>query len=196
MIALYSVIFTLVVLVTCGLYLSTKPQQRTILLARFHLLRHPSLASVAAPQPPTVDDKAAYAETTPDYKDVFPPSARDALRKSHDYLPDAVRRTFVNEPIRKPHKARKCVMPFDLPLDDVQNNVYTPTGFSIEEIRNLGDFPDYAVLSGVPLPQAYKGFDISRALPRPYRPFRWAYHQTMCMQCPPACEILVDRLTR
>jgi hypothetical protein len=45
--------------------------------------------------------------------------------------------------------------------------------------RNI--FPDYASLSGIPLPKAYLGFNITRALPRPYRPFRWVYHQTMCM---------------
>jgi len=30
------------------------------------------------------------------------------------------------------------------------------------------------------LPEPYGGFDPAKALPRPYRPFRWAYHQTMC----------------
>jgi len=189
MIASYSVILTLVVLFICLLYLSTKHQQRNILLARFHILSHPSPASIPAPHPPSLDDKTVYAETPPDYKDVFPPSVRDALRESHDYLPDAVKGIFDDEPIRKPHKAHKCLMPFDLPLKGLPKSVYTPTGFSIEEIRNLGDFPDYAALSGVPLPQPYKGFDIDKALPRPYRPLRWAYHQTMCMQCPSACEI-------
>lgn len=48
------------------------------------------------------------------------------------------------------------------------------------EIKAFGRFPDYAALTEVPLPSAYKEFDISKALPRPYRPFRWAYHQTMC----------------
>jgi len=53
------------------------------------------------------------------------------------------------------------------------------------EIAAYGDFPDYASLSGVPLPSEYKGFDITKALPRPYRPFRWVYHQTMCKPLPP-----------
>jgi hypothetical protein len=57
---------------------------------------------------------------------------------------------------------------------------YTPTGFSVTEIKALGDFPDYAKLSGVPLPQEYPEFNIDTALARPYRPFRWGYHQTMC----------------
>lgn len=58
---------------------------------------------------------------------------------------------------------------------------YLPnTTRTAEAVAAYGRFPDYAALSGVPLPQAYKDFDISIALPRPYRPFRWAYHQTMC----------------
>lgn len=58
---------------------------------------------------------------------------------------------------------------------------FTPTGFSTNEIKAMGDFPDYATLSGVPLPEPYLEFNIDKALPRPYRPFRWHYHQTMCM---------------
>jgi hypothetical protein len=58
--------------------------------------------------------------------------------------------------------------------------MFTPCEFSTEEIKALGDFPDYVTLSGVPLPEAYPEFDINKAKPRPYRPFRWNYHQTMC----------------
>ena len=61
------------------------------------------------------------------------------------------------------------------------DGLYTPTGYSIEEVKKLGDFPDYSVLTGVSHPRAYLDFDIEKALPRPYRPFRWPYHQTMCM---------------
>ncbi|KAL4980482.1 hypothetical protein BDW66DRAFT_55807 [Aspergillus desertorum] len=63
-----------------------------------------------------------------------------------------------------------------------QEERYTPTGFSVAEVRALGDFPDYAALSGVPLPRPYgKEFEVDKALARPYRPFRWAYHQTMSL---------------
>ena len=55
----------------------------------------------------------------------------------------------------------------------------TPTGFTVEEIKQLGDFPDYAKLSGVPLPSAYTDFDLTLAEARPYRPLRWGYYQTM-----------------
>jgi hypothetical protein len=44
----------------------------------------------------------------------------------------------------------------------------------------MGDFPAYDILSGIPLPEPYVNFDPAKAVPRPYRPFRWAYHQTMC----------------
>ncbi|QIX00641.1 hypothetical protein AMS68_006158 [Peltaster fructicola] len=57
----------------------------------------------------------------------------------------------------------------------------TATGFTAEEVERLGDFPDYATLSGIPLPAPYREFDITKARPRPYRPLRWAYHQTMSL---------------
>lgn len=44
----------------------------------------------------------------------------------------------------------------------------------------LSPWPDYAALTGVPWPKPYDGFILHKALPRPYRPFRWPYHQTMC----------------
>lgn len=56
---------------------------------------------------------------------------------------------------------------------------------SNKEIEAYGDFPDYAMLSGVRLPDPYPEFNIEKALPRPYRPFRWNYHQTMGMLSTP-----------
>lgn len=73
------------------------------------------------------------------------------------------------------------MMPYEANYTEVDGSKHTPTGFSVDEINALGDFPDYAELSGVPLPEPYPNFDIDKALPRPYRPFRWTYHQTMCM---------------
>ena len=43
------------------------------------------------------------------------------------------------------------------------------------------EFSDYAALSGVPLPRPLKDFDLYKAKPRPYRPFRWNYVQNMGM---------------
>ncbi|KAJ6618327.1 hypothetical protein B0H10DRAFT_1258113 [Mycena sp. CBHHK59/15] len=41
---------------------------------------------------------------------------------------------------------------------------------------------DYFVLTGVPRPTPLPYFDIDSAKPRPYRPFRWEYHQTMSLK--------------
>lgn len=65
-----------------------------------------------------------------------------------------------------------------------QKNLFTPTGFSTEDIRALGRFPDYSVLTGTRYPQPYGAhFDINKAIFRPFRPFRWTYHQTMGKSC-------------
>ncbi|KAH8810846.1 hypothetical protein F5884DRAFT_842831 [Xylogone sp. PMI_703] len=49
------------------------------------------------------------------------------------------------------------------------------------DIQSLGEFPNYAKLSGIPLPTPYPEFDHQKAMPRPYRPFRWPHHQTMSL---------------
>ena len=46
--------------------------------------------------------------------------------------------------------------------------------------------PDYAQLTGFPHPKSIPGFNIAHARPRPYRPFRWEYHQNMCMCVAPS----------
>jgi hypothetical protein len=78
-------------------------------------------------------------------------------------------------------KFRELLIPFAADFRDSEASTYTPTGISVGEVKVLGDFPDYATLSGVPLPEPYEGFQLEKAVARPYRPFRWSYHQTMCM---------------
>ncbi|KAJ4488394.1 hypothetical protein J3R30DRAFT_3280163 [Lentinula aciculospora] len=41
---------------------------------------------------------------------------------------------------------------------------------------------DYYKLSGVPAPNPLPDFDVDKAKARPYRPFRWSYHQTMSLK--------------
>lgn len=67
------------------------------------------------------------------------------------------------------------------PSSSTSSGELPTTTRSQEEIKSFGDFPDYAMLSGVRLPNVYPEFNIEKALPRPHRPFRWAYHQTMGM---------------
>lgn len=55
--------------------------------------------------------------------------------------------------------------------------------------------PDYAKLTGFPAPKPIHHFDIDSAKPRPYRPFRWEYHQTMCEIFCSRCHTLCLNLT-
>lgn len=105
------------------------------------------------------------------YRDALPPQRRQALSK---IAKGAVLEVDEQEISRH-------ILPVTTDYQTCQDTKYTPTGFSVQEVRDLGEFPDYAELSGLPSPQPYHEFDIDKALPRPYRPFRWAYHQTMCM---------------
>ncbi|KAG2752192.1 hypothetical protein P692DRAFT_20311419 [Suillus brevipes Sb2] len=42
--------------------------------------------------------------------------------------------------------------------------------------------PDFAQLTGFPHPKPVHDFNIACARPRPYRPFRWEYHQNMSLK--------------
>lgn len=117
--------------------------------------------------------------TPPTYGDAFPPHRREALAE----LPqDALRgggKSAQEVSALGPDYSRLTPDKHVCNSDEMLART-TATGFTVEEIKRLGDFPDYATLSGVPLPQPYPEFDIKTAKPRPYRPLRWAYHQTMC----------------
>lgn len=81
-----------------------------------------------------------------------------------------------------PETLKSQALPTVTPPDFDKEGFYTPTGFSTQDIKQLGRFPDYAALSGVrdpnPVPE---NWDISKAKFRPYRPFRWGYHQHMAL---------------
>jgi hypothetical protein len=105
-----------------------------------------------------------------DYTGTFPASRRPALAET----------SKTNEDAELPPDWQKNVLPMEESYMDADDSKFLPCSFSVKEIKALGDFPDYSALSGVPLPTPYPEFDIKKALPRPYRPFRWSYHQTMC----------------
>lgn len=82
--------------------------------------------------------------------------------------------------VSTPDVLRRRAVPSTRTADWDADDLYTPTGFSTQDIRALGRFPDYSVLTGVRYPQPYGShFDITKAIFRPFRPFRWIYHQTM-----------------
>ena len=94
-------------------------------------------------------------------------------------LPQQRREAFGNLIFDEVSRSQNQIL-FDQDYRDCDDTKYTAGGFSIREINALGPFPDYAELSDVPPPVPYTEFKVETALPRPYRPFRWAYHQTMC----------------
>ncbi|RDW84968.1 hypothetical protein BP6252_02558 [Coleophoma cylindrospora] len=155
-------------------------QQREAALGRLGFRRR--RASGASTPPRSVSPKKDAKQsgpTKPDYTAQFPPSRRSALTELAKKVTDASGKVLaVEEP------ASDFLLKDSLPFAQsfaLQNDTpkYTPTGFSTAEVKAMGDFPEYDVLSGVPLPKEYKEFNPATALPRPYRPFRWAYHQTM-----------------
>ncbi len=115
-----------------------------------------------------------------DYIDIFPPSSREALAKVSENFEPGPKEKISGGRV-SPVAFKNGLIPFTADYRECGPTTYTPMEISVEEIRALGDFPDYAELSGVPLPKPYKEFKIETALPRPYRPFRWSYHQTMCI---------------
>ena len=120
------------------------------------------------------------APPSAEYKDIFPPSSREGLLRLAESSPALQKKRIgIREVDQK--EFMKNIIPFEADYRECGPSTYTPMEISMAEIHALGEFPDYSKLSGVPLPEAYKEFAIEKALPRPYRPFRWAYHQTMCM---------------
>ena len=117
--------------------------------------------------------KAAKAPAAVDYSRVFPPTHRTVLAEL--VSPEAA-------PVSEPSAAelQEGVLDLDVDYRLADPSRFIFSGFSVGDVHRLGDFPDYAKLSGVPLPSPLEDFDVDKALPRPYRPFRWAYHQTMC----------------
>ena len=160
--------------------LTFSKRQRDAVLERLHFHRRRASGASTPPRSFSPDKKIPVDTLSPDYADAFPPSRRCVLFELAERASSSNQKILIStEP------------PMDFLRNDplpttrsygLENNAlkYTPTGFSTEEIKAMGDFPAYDILSGIPLPEPYVNFDPAKAVPRPYRPFRWAYHQTMC----------------
>lgn len=162
-------------------YLTLPRSQKDILFRRLRLRGR--RASTANTPPRSISpDKKEPRNSPPsssEYVNTFPPLNRDLLKVVVAELP-AHQQHALGDLSFDEKDWTKSVMGFEEDFRTSDPTKYTFTGHSIQEIRGLGDFPDYSTLSGVPLPEPYPEHDITTALPRPYRPFRWAYHQTMC----------------
>lgn len=170
-------------MVSSATYLVLNRAQRDIVLDRLHFRKRKVSGAFTPPRSLSPGKQGLPANTppaAPDYGDVFPPSRRHALS---ELQPNALMGggKSAKELGEQPADYSKRVPNMEVCNTDALADHVTATGFTVDEIKRLGNLPDYAALSGVPLPRAYPQFDISKARPRPYRPFRWAYHQTMCM---------------
>jgi hypothetical protein len=173
----------IVFLVSAITALALNKRQRDAVFHRLHFRHRRASGASTPPRSLSPTEKKGHSSVDskePDYTTVFPPSRRFVL-------PELAENTIVlnKKVILGPEPAEGFLLNDALPITqsyDLETAApkYTPTGFSTAQIKAMGDFPAYDILSGVPLPEPYHNFDPARALPRPYRPFRWAYHQTMC----------------
>lgn len=163
-----------VVFVLSSILLSVfQTERRGIILQRFRFRPRRDSGSRTPPRSLSPEKRKTKSTSSRDYSIVFPPSRRSTLAETDS--------SASVEAVTAPRLDwTKRVLPITASYLEASDDAYTPCEFSIAEIKDLGDFPDYAALSGVPLPRPYPDFDIKKALPRPYRPLRWAYHQTMC----------------
>jgi hypothetical protein len=157
-------------------FLMVQKGKRDIVLDRLHLSRRRVSGAKTPPRSFSPSKKQVQGLIEPHYVDTFPPSRRPFFEELN--IRSSFKKSLAEPSISQPDWSRNMV-PMETSYLDAEDSMYTPCGLSIREIKALGDFPDYSTLSGVPLPKPYINFDIKKALPRPYRPFRWAYHQTM-----------------
>lgn len=177
---------SVLLIISLGAFIATK-SGRQVVLDNLHFRRRrtsgartpPRSISPGKNEKQQVNDAPASKPSlqAPDFPSALPPSRRSALAEAGR----AIGKTLPSGPEPSEEDILEGQIPFTRSYElENESTKYTPTGFSTEEIKALGDFPPYEILSGVPLPEPYEGFDHTKALPRPYRPFRWSYHQTMC----------------
>jgi hypothetical protein len=164
---------------TTILFLLLSQRQRDVLLSRFRLRGRRASSAKTPPRSLSPEKTPTNAALTAnEWLDTLAPTRRESLVQVAKSLPSKQRKKIDKEQVSQ-DVVSESIMPFTADYTKCDGSKYTATGISVDEIKALGDFPDYAELSGVPLPEAYTDFDIETAMPRPYRPFRWSYHQTM-----------------
>ncbi|KAI0155332.1 alpha-1,2-mannosyltransferase [Xylariaceae sp. FL1272] len=159
-------------------FLSLKRSQKDIVLRRLGLVR-----TADRPSTPTLEKQPLskpLASSASGLASALPPSQRDQLKKLASTLSSSQRNALGDLSFDQT-TCERSLLKFEEECSSADDDKYTCMGFSIREIKALGDFPDFSILTDVPMPNAYHEFDISKAIARPYRPFRWAYHQTMSL---------------
>ncbi|KAJ5176919.1 uncharacterized protein N7482_002796 [Penicillium canariense] len=164
----------LILVAATAIYLVLYRTSTKSLLNRVSLRGRRDSTAKTPPRSLSPEEKQSNSATSPaSYNHALPPQRREALLQLQG---KAIRWREVDET-----EMRQNGLPMTADYRTSPGNLYTPTGFSVDDIKALGDFPDYSTLSGVPLPNPYPEHDIENAKPRPYRPFRWSYHQTMSL---------------
>jgi hypothetical protein len=182
---LYMLILGIAFCLTTISYLALSQKQRDVLFRRLRLRGRRASSATTPPRSLSPDKKAPIAVPSPtEFIGSFPGSRREALARVMETMTPQTSSSNIVGLETKRSMTSDMMMPYEASYMEVDGSKHTPTGFSVDEVKALGDFPDYAELSGVPLPEPCSDFDINKALPRPYRPFRWAYHQTMCRSKP------------
>ncbi|KAK2626516.1 hypothetical protein QTJ16_003691 [Diplocarpon rosae] len=168
-------------LLSSVIILAASKKKRETVLGRLHFQRRRT-SGASTPPRSISPHKEASIRSGPDYSTTLPPSRRSVLPElARTLSPASSKFLLSSDPSADLIVMNALPTSQSYSLDD-QVARYTPTGFSTAEIKAIGDFPAYDILSGVPLPQPYGDFDVAKALPRPYRPLRWKYHQTMSFQ--------------
>ncbi|KAI1091068.1 hypothetical protein F5B19DRAFT_289043 [Rostrohypoxylon terebratum] len=161
-------------------FLALSRSQKDVVLKRFGL----GGRNVSRPSTPSLEKQPVsskpLASSTSDLYATVPPSQRGQLKIMVEKMPPAQRKEMGNLSFNM-NTFMNSLLGFEEDYRKADDSKYCYSGFSVREIKALGDFPDYSTISEVPLPKPYLEFDISKAKPRPYRPFRWAYHQTMSL---------------
>lgn len=167
--------------ITAITYLSLSQRQKDIVFKRLSLRGRRSSSADTPPRSLSPEKVPTNAQPkSSEYVTAFPPLSRENLLAAAANLPEEQRKILENSTFDE-KTWTKSILGFEDDYRKADPDKYIYTGYKVKEIRALGDFADYATLSATPLPEAYTEHDINKALPRPYRPFRWAYHQTMCM---------------
>jgi len=162
-------------------YLSLSQRQKDVIFRRL-TLRGRRASSANTPPRSVSPDKKDPSNAPPkssEYVNTFPPLIRENLEQLAANLSGDQRKAIGDLDFDEANWS-KSVLSWEEDFRKAKSDKYVYTGMKVQEVRGLGDFPDYSTLSGVPMPEPYLEHDVDKALPRPYRPFRWAYHQTMC----------------
>ncbi|KAI1807835.1 hypothetical protein F4811DRAFT_573338 [Daldinia bambusicola] len=160
-------------------FFTLSKSQKDVVSKRLGLTRR----NASRPSTPLLEKQPSskpLSSSTTDLLSTFPPSQRGQLSVIAETMtPD--QKEAMGDLSFDMDTFKRSLLGFDEDYRTADDSKYCFSGFSVRELKALGDFPDYSVLSEVPKPQPYPEFDIDRAKPRPYRPFRWAYHQTMSL---------------